>query len=845
MKKRINYFLIIALVAALAIPFAYGSANTGKEAEGNSARDAGGKLDNAVAMYINSGSAIVNDKDVPIDVSDLTAAPLIREGRTFIPLRFVSESLGATVSWDSRTKTAQIASGANKAEFTIGEKFLKMNGKQVDMDVSTLLINGRTFVPVRALAENVLGKEVFWHKNLIIISGIKDIFDPAKDMAEISGIVARVNQIPVVGTKERLAEIIKERAPKYDEEYYVFGESVERIAMDDAAPPVDAGGATPIFSTSSEPQMNAPLLPRTDTDTQADAPEAPMLAPAADMAVAEEAETAGEAGGGGGASSDYSATNVQVAGVDEGDIVKTDGKYIYQVNYEKIVVIQAYPAENMKIVSEIEYNRNDMLNSALSPAEVYVDGDRLVVIGNMWSDKSYAKAIVYDIADKSNIKQIREVALEGSYLSSRKIGDCVYMVSNKYMDYYIYTRGGALAVDEAIPMYKDSAAEDKYVRIGLADMHYFPSDNDTSHTFIAGFKIDDPSEPADITSYLGSGQHIYCSRENLYIAKPVYNYSRYSGVETTEIYKFNLNGGKVAFEIKGAVRGQPLNQFSMDEYAGHFRIAVTENSYAESDMLNHLYVLSADTLETVGKIEGMARGERIYSVRFMGAKGYMVTFRLVDPLFAIDLSDPARPEVLGELKIPGFSQYLHPYDDNHIIGFGKDTEVVRENWNGHVSERVLEVGMKMALFDVTDPTSPKEMYSTKIGDRGTFSEVLDNHRALLFSKEKDIIAFPVMVYKQSGNAFDYGRPTFQGAIVYGLDIDRGFTMKGKISHTDAQSDGYWDYMNAVDRILYIDDVLYTSSKAMVKASEMNSLREIKSVSIKTNEKYWPMIEMVE
>ena len=178
----------------------------------------------------------------------------------------------------------------------------------------------------------------------------------------------------------------------------------------------------------------------------------------------------------------------------------------------------------------------------------------------------------------------------------------------------------------------------------------------------------------------------------------------------------------------------------------------------------------------------------------MGEKGYMVTFRMVDPLFAVDLSDPANPKILGELKIPGFSDYLHPYDENHIIGFGRDADM-----DG------FETGMKMALFDVTDPTNPKELYATKIGDRGTFSEILHNHRALLFSKEKDIIAFPV---------------AFQGAIIYGLDLERGFSLKGKITHIDE-----------VDRIIYIGDVLYTTSKGMIKASDMNSLREIKSVAL--------------
>ena len=609
-------------------------------------------------------------------------------------------------------------------------------------------------------------------------------------------IMSKLDQIPVVGTKDRFLTILNERAPAAEQgRFYEYKVINNAVMLEDAAS-VSSGAAT-----------------------EAEAP-----------------QDAGRSQSGGG-SDDYSTTNIQVAGVDEGDIIKTDGEYIYQVNAYKIVIIKAYPADEMKIVSEIDYNGGDMKNPRLAPAEVYADGNALVVIGNAWDDRERTKAIIYDITDRANVKETREVALEGSYLASRKIGDFVYLVSNKYMYfYYPAAINDDAELREIIPEYKDTASGDGYVDVAFADMRYFPGDDDMNLTFIAGFDMTKPAEPADITSYLGSGRQIYCGADNLYITKPVYsgdaNYHFYN-YDATEIYRFAIGSGKVTFERKGAVKGQPLNQFSMDEYDGHFRIATTEFSNLDGEMTNNLYILSADDLRRVGRIEDMARGEKIYSVRFMGDKGYIVTYRTVDPLFAMDLSDPADPKVLGELKIPGFSQYLHPYDENHIIGFGKDTEVIRENWNGNISERAIETGMKMALFDVSDPTSPRELFSTKVGDRGTFSEVLDNHRALLFSKEKDIIAFPVTIYKQDGDGFDYGRASFQGAIVYGLDLDKGFALKGKISHTDSPPADYWyyDYGSEVSRILYIGNVLYTSSANMVKASDMDSLREINAVQM--------------
>ena len=229
----------------------------------------------------------------------------------------------------------------------------------------------------------------------------------------------------------------------------------------------------------------------------------------------------------------------------------------------------------------------------------------------------------------------------------------------------------------------------------------------------------------------------------------------------------------------------------------------------------------------IGKLENLAKGENIYSVRFMGNRAYMVTFVQTDPLFVIDLEDPTNPYVLGELKIPGFSNYLHPYDETHIIGFGQDTE---ENEFGGV----ITTGMKMALFDVSNPNNPIEMFSEKIGESGTYSELLNNHKALLFSKEKNLIAFPIYITEETE---DYiSKLKFQGAIVYNFDLENGFVKKGEIAHqkiNEDVEDGYYDYdyKKLVKRILYIGNSLFTMSNDLIKSTNIETMEEQGTIEI--------------
>ena len=412
------------------------------------------------------------------------------------------------------------------------------------------------------------------------------------------------------------------------------------------------------------------------------------------------------------------------------------------------------------------------------------------------------------------------------------IGDNIYLISNQYMYSYLFRNSEIEDMDEDDfkPRYTDTAVSKTEKSLDYNDIYYFPDSEDTTYLNIAGFNIYN-NEAANIDSYLGAGSDIYSSEENLYITRVKYEYKDskifgyYNNYDVnTYIYKFELEDSKAKYISAGSVPGAVLNQFSMDEKDGYFRIATTdsENWNSETDT-NNIYVLD-ENLEIIGELEGLAKGEKIYSVRFMGNRVYMVTFVETDPLFVIDLSDPTNPTVLGELKIPGYSKYLHPYDENHIIGFGENTKT--NEYGGVVTD-----GMKMALFDVTDPNNPKELYSVDIGEKGTYSELLYNHKALLFSKEKNIIAFPVSISKETGKYNTNLK--FQGAIVYGLDLEKGFTLKGTIAHMEIEN-GYrdYDYEKAVERIIYIKDNLYTLSKSLIKSTDMNTMQEKSELEIK-------------
>ncbi len=534
---------------------------------------------------------------------------------------------------------------------------------------------------------------------------------------------------------------------------------------------------------------------------------------------------------------DYSKTNIQVEGVDEADTVKTDGKYIYYLVDNTLTITNVENPSKMIGTANITFeNEND---EDFSPQEIFLNGNKVIVIGTRYEYKrrpdadidyiyptyykSFTSAKVYNVENKEKPTLERTVEVEGNYLSSRMIGDNIYLTSNKYIYSYLCKKYKAMELneDDFKPQYIDTQTGEEVKCVNFDCIYYIPEFEDTSYLNIVAFNVN-KDEPANIESYLGAGNTTYSSTDNLYVTKLKYDYNDETKKSntTTQIYKFSLKDATCTFEKTGEVPGSVLNQFSMDEKDGYFRIATTDNSTWNSENdTNNLYVLN-ENLEIVGKLENLAKGEKIYSVRFIGSRAYMVTFVQTDPLFVIDLADPTNPTVLGELKIPGYSKYLHPYDETHLIGFGEDTKVVNYGYG----DQVVTNGMKISLFDVTDPSNPKEMYNEKIGKKGTYSELLNNHKALLFSKEKNIIAFPISI---TGENYEV---TFQGAIVYGLSLEKGFELKGKISNTASNYDRYYGKYS-VERILYIQDTLFTLSRSLIKATDMNTYKTKGSINL--------------
>jgi uncharacterized secreted protein with C-terminal beta-propeller domain len=275
-----------------------------------------------------------------------------------------------------------------------------------------------------------------------------------------------------------------------------------------------------------------------------------------------------------------------------------------------------------------------------------------------------------------------------------------------------------------------------------------------------------------------------------------------------------------------------MNQFSMDEFDGVFRIATTLSarwtySYSRvaSDSVtstntkssNNVYTLDGD-LKQLGELEGLAEDESIYSTRFIGDKLYMVTFRQVDPFFVIDLSDPSNPESLGQLKIPGFSRYLHPYDENTIIGIGNEATE-----SGRVQ------GLKISLFDVSDIENPKEIAKFVTDEKYATSTALYEHKAFLFSKDKELLVIPAYSY----NYDYYGSASkgYNGAFVFHITRDE-ITLRGLIDHSQGNEPYY--YGAQVERSLYINELLYTKSLNLLRINQIDDLSSVKNISLTTS-----------
>jgi uncharacterized secreted protein with C-terminal beta-propeller domain len=595
----------------------------------------------------------------------------------------------------------------------------------------------------------------------------------------------------------------------------------------------------------------------------------------------------------GGETIDYSQTNVQVAGVDEPDVVKTDGTYLYIVSNGKIIIVKAYPTEDADIECEITFN------DSIYVQNVFISDLRLVVFAetydypvykggaidemssSVWysSPNTYIK--IFDLEDITNPVLVKDIVVGGSYSGARMIEDFVYVITTQYSYNYDIPNGDQVIVPRIM-------VDDEIKEVPLSDIYYvdIPEKSSTLTNIVSVDIHDDADEVHAEVFLLGNSHTLYVSKSNIYV---VYSTGYYDYVmleelidelvmptlpesikeefnlvdtlsledyqkktvtewilqnyvdsmdekqkqaiakaivrqtERTIIHRISIADGEIQYEAQGSIPGFVQNQFSLSEYDGYLRVSTTVEgwmvrSYLSSiESQNNVYVLDMD-LEIVGSLEDLASGERIYATRFIGDKCYLVTFKQIDPFFVIDLSEPTNPEVLGELKIPGYSTYLHPYDETHIIGIGRDDEKV-----------------KISLFDVSDLENPIELskYEIENDDEGWYwaqSSALYEHKAFLFDKEKNLMVIPVGDYSK------------ESAYVFDISVEGGIELKGTITHDleveseeeyDPWDDYYYmgNYGNSIKRTLYIGDVLYTVSDNMVKMNDLETLEEINSITL--------------
>ena len=459
-----------------------------------------------------------------------------------------------------------------------------------------------------------------------------------------------------------------------------------------------------------------------------------------------------------------------------------------------------------------------------------------------YQSKSYTTTRIYDISDKANPQIVRQFTQEGYYLTSRKIGDDLYIVSNQYK-YQIYAETATdVNPEDVLPCVTDDAASGEWDLLPPEKISILPEGDVNNQLIISGIDTMQDSRKPDTVSLIGSSGMVYTSATQLYVAGwgMIWDEKENSIPEyTTDIYRFSLSDSTVQESGKGSVPGSIINQFSMDEYNGYFRLATTTWAWNETGTenltANHLYVLDGN-LKITGKITGLAKGESIQSVRFMGDQAYVVTFRQVDPLFVIDLKNPAAPAVLGQLKIPGYSTYLHPYGENLLLGFGYDVKVDGDN--------AYTMGMKVSVFDVSDFNNPQEVSTLLLGGRGSYSDVLYNHKSLLFSQDKNLIAFPAVLTKLlAGDPLAYTEPSFQGLLILEVGADNQLNLRGSITHFDKLNDpngsgtlnekdynAFYGY-DAIYRGAFIGNTLFTFSGRQVRSASLDTLAPVGQVEL--------------
>lgn len=578
---------------------------------------------------------------------------------------------------------------------------------------------------------------------------------------------------------------------------------------------------------------------------------------------------AAPAGGTGGTVSDYSRTNIQEAGVDESDLVKTDGTHLYMAGNRKVTAVKAVPAESMVKIGAADIKG--------TPNSLYLYKQILVVLytpdngsGKSWMTdpgmgglrigmpywipiKAQTGILLLDVSNPANMQMKMDAVIDGTLVSSRMINGKLHIIQQFLPNlpplklWYDGTEKdradtmaanmramASLTLKDLTPGVQMTDSQGKAAGTTLLltpENFYRPDESGGGSTVaITTFNLNDTSYPRQSVGIAADTHTVYATTDSLYLAATRWNYAPAKSMaiapaatEETVIHKFDLSGDKALSLGSGKVPGSLLNQFSMGEYEGVLRIATTTGSAwgGAPTSANHLFCLKSGPqgLEVIGRLENLAYGERIYSARFTGKRGFLVTFVQVDPLFALDLSDPTAPRVVGELKVPGYSDYLHPLDENHLIAIGKDVKLE----NGIAWYQ----GIQLSMFDITDFSNPKLLHKELIGTRGTESEALHNHKAFTFWNEKSLLALPIQLYehpKPPAAASAYGTKTFTGLYGYRVGLEKGFELLGRLPTVTASAGpSFASYSPAWMRGLFIGNWVYAVQPDGVSSARIDDI----------------------
>lgn len=493
----------------------------------------------------------------------------------------------------------------------------------------------------------------------------------------------------------------------------------------------------------------------------------------------------------------FSETNTQTSGVDEADNVKNDGRYLYVAgcDFNNNTKLRIIDTETMTAVyNSYLYNNN---GDILDIREMYLTGNTLIAICSYGNDyygsccyhsnysvnTSQVVNIVMDITDRAKPKIIRKNEQDGIYISSRMVGSVLYTVTQ-------YTVSGKDEKDAEKNCLPSINGQDIFY-----DCIYIMNDNSLRYICLSAYDTADKKSEVSSLAVLGDGNDVYCSKNNLYIVGVKYMTEDSDSV--LNIISFSLKGTDIALKAQGEVKGNIKNNYSLDEYEGNLRIATT--TYSQKNVCS-LYVLNSK-LKVIGKLENIAYDESIKSVRYMGNMAYVVTYKDTDLLFVIDLKDPTKPKITGELKLPGYSEYLHPISENIILGIGYDGNSIQADLSS----------MKVSLFDVSDISKPKEISTFAVDN--TYCQVIDNPKAFIYNEEESYIALPVEFY-------DYGIVGY-GCYVISLK-DNSLKVKYVFEHSIVSD----VYAERFIKGAYIGDSFFTiSDNSVVKYSLKNGKKQ--------------------